>query len=411
MHCFKSLILSSYVILSFTVLFGCKGDSNGGNSNRSDSNSQIETSEDQVETGEDGHGNKSDIQLKFLDEYIYPANQSFKGTKIGGLSGITNLENSVDDKFKQRVKNGLKNHSGNTFGDTYYIVSDDYKTPRYYRAEICIEKNKIKNVSFKDVIYFDMKDEYFASHFLDLESIIYHNGDVIISSEGSVHRNRRPVIFASDLKGNFVSEYTIPEHFLTQSRHNGVFESLTKSIDGKGLWCVNELPLKSDGTEAQYPTTHSPLRFTYYDYKTQKATKEFVYELSPLPLPKKSQHDMIGVSDVLEYDNNKFLVIERAFQGKNIVRIYNAVINKNSTNSLNIKDLKTSNYIPMKKELVFDFKDVKSKLTHRKIDNIEGITFGKTLENGHRSIIVISDDNFQRHGNQLTQFILLELVL
>lgn len=386
---YQCLVLKACLFLSFTIMsvfftLGCKGNTKEQSFNNEVSDAHSNSGGMQDESG------KGCVQLKFLDEYIYPANKNYKGTKIGGLSGI-------DCAFDES-------------NDTYYIVSDDFNAPRFYKAEICIEKKKIKSVSFKDVVYFDKQKGYFSSHFLDLESLIYHNGNVIISSEGSMRRNRRPVIFTSDLQGNFVSEYEIPEHYLSKSRHNGVFESLTRSVDGKGFWCVNELPLKSDGTDAQYSVTHSPLRFAYYDYKTKKATKEFIYELSPLPLPRQSKNDMIGVSDVLEYEKNKFLVIERAFQGRNVVRIYAAEIEEKSTNALNIENLKSASYVPMKKTLIFDFDDVKHKLAHHKIDNIEGISFGKTLENGNRTMILISDDNFQRFGKQLTQFILMELV-
>ncbi len=328
----------------------------------------------------------SEVEIKFLDEYIYPENQIFKGTKIGGLSGIDYV-------------NG-----------TYYIVTDDFNKPRYYKAKINIQNKKINSVSFTDVVVFNQKQEYYSSNFLDLESIVVQNGNVIISSEGNVRRNKKPSIFTSNAKGDFMSEYAVPNYFLTESRENGVFESLTKSFDNQGIWSVNELPLKTDGTKAKYPKTNSPLRFTYYNSNTKQPTKEFIYELSPLPLPKTKLINMNGVSDILEYKENEFLVLERAFQGRNIVKIFKVVIEENSTNSLNIKSLKSNNYTPIKKELLFNFDTIKSQLIHQKIDNIEGITFGETLPNGNKTLIVISDDNFQKFGSQMNQFILLELI-
>ena len=55
------------------------------------------------------------ISLHFLDEYVYPINQTIKKTKIGGLSGID-------------YKNGI-----------YYLAVDDSKTPRYCKAKINIK--------------------------------------------------------------------------------------------------------------------------------------------------------------------------------------------------------------------------------------------------------------------------------
>ncbi len=168
--------------------------------------------------------------------------------------------------------------------------------------------------------------------------------------------------------------------------------------------------MTTDGTEAGYPTTHSPLRLTYYDASTKEATKAFAYELSPLPLPNNSNYDMNGVSDLLAYKDNQFLVVERAFQGKNVVKIFKATIGNTATNILNTDSLNGTNYIPVTKELVFDSGSIESELTNQSIDNIEGITFGETLPNGNRTIIVISDDNFQQYGEQLNQFLLFELI-
>ncbi len=326
------------------------------------------------------------IELRFLDDFVYPAKQVFQGTKIGGLSGI-DYDNS-----------------------SYYVVSDDFTKPRYYKANINIQDNKIKNIEFTDVVVFDQQQDYYKNNLLDLESIISQNGNVVISSEGGIVDNKKPSIFISDTQGNYLSEYIIPNLFLNSARDNGVFEALSKSIDNQGIWSATELPLTVDGTEAMHPNTHSPLRFTYYDNNSRKATKEYIYELSPLPFPKKNGSDMNGVSDILEYKKNCFLVVERAFQGRNTIRIFKATVEDSTTNSININSLQNADYVPMKKELLFDFESVESELIKQRIDNIEGITFGETLPNGNRSIIVIADDNFQKFGLQLNQFILLEVV-
>ncbi|MGW7811327.1 esterase-like activity of phytase family protein [Staphylococcus xylosus] len=43
-----------------------------------------------------------------------------------------------------------------------------------------------------------------------------------------------------------------------------------------------------------------------------------------------------------------------------------------------------------------------------KVDNIEGITFGKKLANGNDSLVVVSDNNFNK--SQISQFIVFEVV-
>ena len=40
------------------------------------------------------------------------------------------------------------------------------------------------------------------------------------------------------------------------------------------------------------------------------------------------------------------------------------------------------------------------------LDNLEGMTFGPRLANGHRSLLLVSDNNFT--PGQVSQFLLLE---
>ncbi len=116
----------------------------------------------------------------------------------------------------------------------------------------------------------------------------------------------------------------------------------------------------------------------------------------------------------MEYQENHFLIVERTYQNGygsygNIVRIFDATIDESSTNVLEIDALKTSEFIPLKKRVIFNFDAIKDQLTDKIIDNIEGITFGPLLPNGNKSLLLIADDNFQVYGKQLNQFILLEL--
>ena len=169
-----------------------------------------------------------------------------------------------------------------------------------------------------------------------------------------------------------------------------------------------------DGDEPSYQKANSPIRITYFDKKTRKATKEFAYQLEPITKPYVGDYNLNGLTDILEFKPNHFIVIERTYQSEkgtqgNTINLFHAWIEKTSTNTLTINSLKQTDFIPLKKELVFSFDTVKNKLTEGIIDNIEGITLGPILENGNQSIILISDDNFQLFGKQLNQFLLLEI--
>ncbi len=60
-------------------------------------------------------------------------------------------------------------------------------------------------------------------------------------------------------------------------------------------------------------------------------------------------------------------------------------------------------FVPMTKALVLDFDAVGTR-----IDNLEGMCFGPTLANGHRTLVLVSDDNFG--PAQITQLLAFEVV-
>jgi hypothetical protein len=64
----------------------------------------------------------------------------------------------------------------------------------------------------------------------------------------------------------------------------------------------------------------------------------------------------------------------------------------------------------MQKELVLNFKKIRKQLSSRRIDNIEGMCFGPKLANGNRSLLFISDNNFNTFTDQITQLIWLEMI-
>ena len=330
-----------------------------------------------------------DIQLKFLDEYILPNDLNVDSTLVGGLSGLD-------------FYNGI-----------YYLACDNSENPRYYKAKIEIKEYKFDSIEIFDVV--ELADSKEA---LDLESIVFDsiNNEILLVSEGNIKKGKDPSFFSVNSKGEFINKFEIPPYFKAKGkqkpRHNGVFEGLASSFDKMGYWIAIELPLKEDGPKPKFSETTSPVRFTYFNNKGE-ATKQFAYLLDRVGKKPLGNFAVNGVTDLLEYGENKLLIIERSYssgyenQG-NVIKIY-SVDYSNAVNTINYKKLIKVNYYPVNKELVFNFEDVREELTNKSIDNIEGISFGPTLPNGNRTIILISDNNFDNEG-QLNQFILMELV-
>jgi len=332
-----------------------------------------------------------EIDLKFLDEFVLSDNVIIDGTLVGGLSGID----------YQKGK--------------YILVCDDASNPRYYEAKIDIINYEISNVEIQKVIR--IKD---SVNYLDLESIRFNSSknEILLTSEGHIQMQKSPVFFSVNSEGNIVNDFEIPSEFYFNSiqkpRHNGTLEGLTKSIDGKGYWIAMELPLEMDGPEPDIVKTNSPVRVTYFDALSLKSEIQFSYYLDPIAKQPKEEFAINGLTDILEYDIDKFFIVERSYssglgnQG-NTVKIFNVNASL-ATNTIAIQSLKNTEYRTASKELIFDFEEVRDKLTNYSIDNIEGISFGPTLPNGNKSIILVSDNNFNKLGEQLNQFILLELI-
>lgn len=337
--------------------------------------------------------NNENVTLKFLDDFIIPTGLEIQGTKVGGLSGI---------EF----------HNGK-----YFLVCDHPGNPRIYTAGIEINGRKIDTVSITDVVLLNKNSPFFNGNHLDLEGIQLENDRILLSSEGSIQNNKDPSIFYITLDGDYITHFTLPEYFLASGdqkpRNNGVFEGLAQSYDKSGYWAGMELPLVKDGSKPKLFPTRSPVRITHFDKKTGEATRQFIMQLEHITKIPWFYFSVNGLTELLEYAPDRFLVLERAFSAGhgtngNTVRIFDVDASK-ATNTVGVENLRKTDYTLANKNLIFDFKPYRKNLKEQIIDNIEGMTFGPNLPNGNKTILLVSDDNFSSLGKQITQIILMEL--
>ena len=335
--------------------------------------------------------NSNEIKLNFLDEFVLPADLTFEGDLVGGLSGI------------------------DYYNGKYLLVCDDGSNPRYYESNIDIVKRKILSIDVHKVVRI-----IDTAHYLDLESIRFDakSNQIILTSEGHIKREKNPMFFSLNSDGKIDNTFSIPSEFYASSkqkpRHNGTLEGLSNSVDGKGYWIAMELPLEADGPEPKITQTNSPVRITYIDASSKKPEKQFAYNLDLITKPPMGSFAVNGLTEILEYKEDEFLVIERSYSSglgnqSNTIKIFKITASK-ASNTLAVNSLLNSNYRPATKELLFDFESVRNQLTDRSIDNIEGISFGPILSNGNKSLLLIADNNFNKLGKQLNQFILMEII-
>ncbi|MDG0842698.1 esterase-like activity of phytase family protein [Staphylococcus equorum] len=345
--------------------------------------------------------------LKLIDTKILPYDKTYKGTKVGGLSGIT-----YDPK-----------------NDKWLLISDDrseHNSARFYEADIDYNNNQFNNFKFKDVHKLKQpngkdyinKEQYKDDEnniVADPESIRFDplNNEILYTSEGDRSLGLNPFIRKATKDGKHVAEISIKDTIKmdTQNkkgfRNNQAIEGSTFSQDGNSLWTSMEGPLLQDGEK---PTFESGAltRITQYD-REGSILSEFAYPLDAIPKkPGKDKQADNGITEILAINDHEFFTLERASvqaedgSFSNYVRIYKIDVSK-GTDIKDINSLKQTNTKPLNKTLVADLNEQDI----GKVDNIEGMTFGKKLPNGNDSLVLTADNNFNE--TQQSQIIAFEV--
>ena len=357
--------------------------------------------------------------LKLIGQQVLPRRSDFQGTVVGGLSGI-----DYDAANKR-----------------YVLISDDRTTtdsavaPRMYFANINFDASAFTGVQFLST--FSMKQPNGAVYpkvpdplVADPESVRFDpiSGNLVWTSEGDrtlatstgAARIIDPFIreIRSDGSGTHVREYTLPAMFKMSAtevgpRGNLVFEGLTFTPDNSKAVVLMEGALFQDGP-VPTPSTGTVSRITIFDRAGGTATAQYAYPVEKVqatPVPA-DQFTVNGGTEILALSNTRFLVLERSFSVGvigNQLRLYEIDTSK-ATDVLNVPALQGASYTPATKRLVLDFETLKTQLGG--IANLEGMTFGPKLANGHDSLVVVADDNLPTADSQTdrNQFLVFEVM-
>jgi|GEM_PF-104766 hypothetical protein len=328
--------------------------------------------------------------IAFIGEATFRTGFRRFDTEIGGLSGITY------DPVR-----GL-----------YYTLSDDRSDARFYTVTIDLGDGALDDgdVTFTGVIRLtDRAGTSFPDGGVDPEGIALTNRDtVFIASEGNARQLVPPFVDEFTLGGGLLKELPVDASYTPDAtqrsgiRHNLAFESATVSPDNAIVTTALENALIQDGPAAD-SDNGSPVRIRQWDARSGEPLGEVVYTVDTLSEPPADPNGFAtnGLVELLAIDNaGTLLALERSFAkgAGNSIRLYQArtAVADNVIGVPSLLAAPVAN--EAEKELVLDLATLGIPL-----DNVEGMTWGPDLADGRKTLIMVSDNNFNE--SQFTQFL------
>ena len=332
--------------------------------------------------------------LRLIGQYEIPYNFQFRNTTVGGLSGI--------DYDARR--------------DQYYLICDDRsdKNPaRYYVAKIHVSSQAIDSVAFTGVAYMRQPDGNLYPNSKqdplrtpDPEAMRYDpktntlawtsEGERILGATGNILED--PAVYFIDMVGKFIDSLGLPANLKMRTeakgpRRNGTLEGICYADNYQTLYVSVEEPLFEDGPSADTQENNAYTRIYKFDVKTRQCMAQYAYKLSPVAYPAVPENafKINGIPDILGLGKNKLLVIERSFSTGRLpctIKLFVADL-AGATDISNQSLLNPGSFVPATKSLLLNMDDLGIYT-----DNIEGVTFGPNLPNGHKTLLFIADNNF-----------------
>lgn len=331
----------------------------------------------------------ADFSLRLIGQKALPTGTLFQSVEFGGISG---LDRAADGNYW-----ALSDDRGGERGTPrFYNISLDYDAAGFNSVTI----NSQANMQRPDGTAFPAN-----ARTVDPEGIrLAPNGNLYWSSEGNWNTNAanryQPFVREMKTDGTFVRSFNTPALFdyvdnsSTGGRNNKLFEALAVTPNGK-IYTANEDALIQDGNITTL-TTGSKVRVTALDPVSGNATAQYVYELPKIPVdaaPGAPFGPDNGLPELLAISDNQFIAVERAFAFGvgNTIRLTLTGFDAGTTDVSGIASLTGASYTPMSRELLLEMPIVYEGVT---LDNIEAISWGKTLANGHRTLVLAADNNF-----------------
>jgi len=342
----------------------------------------------------------SNSRLRLIGEARLPYAYPFKGTTVGGISGL----------------------DYDPTADLWYALSDDGSSinpARFYTLRLPITAGSLSMPDLLDVVTLLRPDSTAfpgprqGPAAPDPEAIRFlpRTKTVLWTSEGDINRGQDPFVRQATTDGRYLREFVLPPALKASTgtsqgpRHNLTFEGLAITPDGNGAWVAMEAALRQDGPVPGVGLPGGPCRLTLFDIASGRAVRQLAYMPDAIPHAPGSPNGFAdnGVSEILLVDAYRLLVLERAYMAGigNSLRLYQ-IDTLAGSDTLDVGQLVAGQYQPSPKSLLLDF----AHAGISRLDNTEAMAWGPRLANGNRTLVFASDDNF--NPGQITQFLAFE---
>ncbi|MFD4372570.1 esterase-like activity of phytase family protein [Streptomyces sp. NPDC058486] len=346
------------------------------------------------------------VQARLLGEKIVPFKLDFQGTTVGGFSGI--------DRDRCTGE--------------YVFISDDrsfLQPARFYTARLDVDAAGVHSVDFTGTRPFRQPDgAVYPSpaagdgKAIDPEEI---RVDPVTcrywwGQEGDRPAVEGPPVIQPSIEisapdGAHRGRLRLPENYAITAdrgpRRNQAIEALTFNARGTRVTSAIEGPLVQDGPVPDL--TRGALVRVTQQTRGGHVLGQFAYPVEKIFAPSDPTSPWgpdTGVPSLLAFPNDpdRYLVLERTWVAGSgyKIRLYDATT-RGATDVKAVDSLAGQPVVPMRKKLVADFHT----LGLSTVDNTEGMTWGPTLPSGERTLILVSDDNFDKDA--VTQIVALAL--
>lgn len=348
--------------------------------------------------------------MSYLNQVTFATGYRYDGWLVAGLSGIdfdaaTNSFVAVRDNWISGASNGA---AGSSNFPNYFTLTPTFVTgsPGY-------------GITFTDVAAIPQLN---GTSLAGFESIrLDPDGNGIWLTSETPHTIYHVLADGSTVQQLVNLPATVNGDFASGTGNYGL-EGLTFTPNGS-LWAAREGSIAADpvGVTRLTRLNRDGSVAAQYAYRLDNVTavNNNNGSIANPPGPGLGNN---GVTEIVALSDTSFLVMERGWDGisananptgvsHNYIRVYRVDIAE-ATDVSGISSLSatTDPYSTVTKTLVFDSTTLASTLDtyDTKIDNLEGMTLGPVLPNGHASIVLMSDNN-NSNGQRKTQFLIFSI--